>query len=142
MTKLENIANILSETIGDLSVTRTFGNLRVELHTPFGVNKEDEVRAEHLPVDLYIYHTDPDTKETGCAVSWYAVKLFTDEYCKQFEPIYFPDKRMTYNYSEDEMGDEALNSLSYMMYRPDFIRFVIPLINEFIEKLQAEIAKL
>lgn len=142
MTKLENVANLLSETIGDLSVTRTFGNLRVELHTPFGVNKEDEVYEEHLPVDLYIYHTDPDTKEVGSAVSWYAVKLFSDEECKRFELIYFPDKRMTYNYSEDEIGEEALGKLQYLMYRPNFIRFVIPLINEFIEKLQAEIAKL
>lgn len=142
MTKLENVANLLSETIGDLSVTRTFGNLRVELHTPFGVNKEDEVYEEHLPVDLYIYHTDPDTKEVGSAVSWYAVKLFSDEECKRFELIYFPDKRMTYNYSEDEIGEEALGKLQYLMYRPNFIRFVIPLINEFIEKLQAEVAKL
>jgi len=142
MTKLENVANLLSETIGDLSVTKTFGNLRVELHTPFGVNKEDEVYEEHLPVDLYLYRKDPETNEEGSAVCWYAVKLFSDEECKRFELIYFPDKRMTYNYSEDEMGDEALNSLSYMMYRPDFIRFVIPLINEFIEKLQTEIAKL
>lgn len=142
MTKLENLANALSDAIGDLSVTRTFGNLRVELHTPFGVNKEDEVYEEHLPVDLYIYHTDPDTKEVGSAVSWYAVKLFSDEECKRFELIYFPDKRMTYNYSEDEIGEEALGKLQYLMYRPNFIRFVIPLINEFIEKLQAEIAKL
>lgn len=141
MTKLENLANALSDAIGDLSVTRTFGNLRVELHTPFGVNKEDEVYEEHLPVDLYLYRKDPETNEEGSAVCWYAVKVFTDD-VNRFEPIYCPDKRMTYSYSEDEMGDEALNSLSYMMYRPDFIRFVIPLINEFIEKLQAEIAKL
>ena len=106
------------------------------------MNKENEVCAEHLPVDLYIYHTNPDTKEVGSAVSWYAVKLFSDEYCKQFEPIYFPDKRMTYNYSEDEIGEEALGELQYLMYQPDFIRFIKPLINEFIDKLQAEIAKL
>lgn len=142
MTKLENIANILSDSIGDLSVTKTFGYTRVELHAPFGVNKEDEICAEHLPVDLYIYHTDPDTKEVGSAVSWYAVKLFSDEECKRFEPIYFPDKRMTYNYSEDDIGEEALGELQYLMYQPDFIRFIKPLINEFIKKLQTEVAKL
>ena len=141
MTKLENLANALSDAIGDLSVTRTFGNLRVELHTPFGVNKEDEVCAEHLPVDLYLYRKDPETNEEGSAVCWYAVKVFTDD-VNRFEPIYCPDKRMTYNYSEDEIGEEALGKLQYLMYRPDFIRFIKPLINEFIKKLQAEIAKL
>lgn len=142
MTKLENVANLLSETIGDLSVTKTFGNLRVELHAPFGVNKEDEVCAEHLPVDLYLYCIDPETNEEGSAVSWYAVKLFYDEELKQFEPIYYPDKRMTYSYSEDELGQEALNRLQYLMYRPDFIAYINSIAKEFVKKLQAEVAKL
>lgn len=141
MTYLENLANTLSDTIGDLSVTKTFGNFRVELHAPFGVNKEDEVLAEHLPVDLYLYRKDPETNEEGSAVCWYAVKVFADE-VNRFAPIYCPDKRMTYNYSEDELGEEALNSLSYMMYRPDFIDFINDMSREFVEKLQAEIAKL
>lgn len=142
MTKLENVANLLSETIGDLSVTKTFGNFRVELHAPFGVNKADEVCAEHLPVDLYLYWVEPETNEEGGAVSWYAVKLFSDEECKQFEPIYYPDKRMTYSYSEDELGQEALNSLQYLMHRPDFIKYINSIAKEFVKKLQAEVAKL
>jgi hypothetical protein len=143
MTKLENFVNNLSHRLHDLDLEKPFGQYTVELHTPFGYHPAyADVGDECFAIDIYLHAPDPETKEDCSAVSWGAILVFANEDCTKFAPMYRPCFRETFSYSEDDHGDVLCIDLLNLLFKPEFIDFINDMSKEFIEKLQAEVAKL
>ena len=138
-----SLINTLRNKLGELDIEmRTFGNYKVELHSPLGVHEATDEKPEHFAVDIYLQGLDPETKEVCASVCWCAIEIYANKDCTEFVPVYNPCKNGVDNYSEDDYGDILEAALLVLRYKPEFIALVNDMSREFIEKLKTEISKL